>query len=112
MDKKPRAKCAGSVEQMNVPTASGRVRTLFERDGGRCWLCNEPLQFDAKPNSGMATTVEHLLALSLGGPNKLSNLVLCHKKCNRILGCRPLTEKIELRERRLRKQWIASHGSK
>jgi hypothetical protein len=36
------------------------------------------------------------------------NLVLCHPRCNRILGDRSLKEKIKLRERRQRKIWIAS----
>ena len=84
------------------------VDVLRARDGDRCWLCNQLIQFDAKPNSPQAWSVEHLIAKSRGGFNQPDNLVLCHPGCNRMLGCRPLKDKIKLRERRRRKLWLAT----
>jgi len=86
------------------------VPLLRARDGDRCWLCGAPMDFNAKPNSANAWSVEHLLSRSLGGPHRLENAVLCHPRCNRVLGCRALHDKIRLRDRRLRKGWIAALG--
>ena len=93
---------------MSGPANISNVDRLRARDGDRCWLCSEPMNFQAKPNSPTAWSIEHLIAQSLGGPAMLDNLVLCHPRCNRILGDRPLTQKINLRERRRRKAWIAA----
>ena len=88
------------------------VERLRRRDGQRCWLCHEPIEFDAEPNSSFSPSLEHLLARCLNGPDVDSNLVLCHAKCNRLLGCRPLTHKIKLRERRRKKLWKSALGIK
>jgi 5-methylcytosine-specific restriction endonuclease McrA len=91
---------------MNAPL--NKVDLLRARDGALCWLCGKPMDFAAKPNSPTAWSIEHLLSQSLGGPDRLENMVLCHPGCNRILGNRSLKDKIKLRERRRRKLWIAS----
>ena len=93
---------------MSGPDNISKQDRLRLRDGGRCWLCNEPLDFKAAPNSKKAPTFEHLIALSRGGPKTLENLVLCHASCNRHLRDRPLVDKIVMRERRRKKAWIAS----
>ena len=91
---------------MNAPL--NKVDMLRARDGDHCWLCCKPIDFAAKPNSPKAWSVEHLLSRCHDGPDTLENVVLCHPPCNRIIGCRPLKDKIRLRERRRRKLWIAS----
>ena len=93
---------------MSGPENISKVDRLRARDGDVCWLCAKPMDFSAKPNSAKAWSMEHLVCKSFGGPEDLANLVLCHPPCNRILGNRPLKKKIELRERRRRKAWIAS----
>ena len=93
---------------MSGPDNISKVDRLRLRDGGRCWLCDEPMDFKAVPNSKKAPTIEHLIAQSLGGSNLLENLVLCHPGCNRLLGIRPLASKIKMRERRRKKRWIAT----
>jgi 5-methylcytosine-specific restriction endonuclease McrA len=90
------------------PDNISKVDRLRLRDGGRCWLCDEPLEFKAVPNSKTAPTLEHLIAQSRGGPSTLDNLVLCHPRCNNLLGDRPLADKIKMRERRRKKHWIAT----
>ena len=97
---------------MSGPANLSTVDRLRARDGSDCWLCGQAIQFDAKPNSGLAPSREHLLAECLGGPDKLENLVLCHVVCNRRLATLSVKEKIDRRERRLRKQWVAAAKAK
>ncbi len=93
---------------MSGPVNLGKVDRLRARDGDKCWLCDRKIDFKAKPNSAQAWSIEHLLSKSLGGPDILENLVLCHPGCNRMLRDRPLKDKIRMRERRRRKVWMAS----
>ena len=72
------------------PAQSRDVRALLLRDGDKCFLCGFPLEDDA--------TIEHLVPLSSGGPNHLSNYALAHSRCNELLGSKPLMEKIRLRD--------------
>jgi 5-methylcytosine-specific restriction endonuclease McrA len=97
---------------MSAPDKIGKVDRLRARDGDCCWLCNERMDFGAKPNSSKAWSIEHLVPASRQGPSTLENLVLCHPGCNRILKDRPLADKIRLRERRRRKIWIAALRSR
>lgn len=93
---------------MSGPENIGKVERLRARDGDLCWLCGKHIDFNAKPNSAKAWSIEHLIPTCRGGPGTLENLVLCHPPCNRILRDRPLKDKIKLRERRQRKLWIAA----
>ena len=93
---------------MSGPDKISKVDQLRARDGDLCWLCNERMDFAATPNSAKAWSVEHLIAKSHGGPETLHNLALCHPGCNRMLGDRPLVDKIRLRERRRRKIWLVT----
>lgn len=63
---------------------------LRQRDGDACWYCGCSL--DAAPHN-----VEHLINISDGGTNALSNLVLAHVDCNAKAGNLPLHKKMELR---------------
>ncbi len=47
-------------------------------------------------------TVEHLLALSVGGTNRRANCKLAHWICNYQVGNRPVEEKLRMRESMLR----------
>lgn len=91
---------------MSGPDNLSKVDRLRARDGDHCWLCGEKLDFNAAPNSTWATTLEHLIAQSRGGPKTLENLVLCHRLCNKQLADRPLVNKINMRDRRRKKRWI------
>lgn len=61
---------------------------LVERDGTCCFYCGEEMNDDI--------TVEHLIALSCGGKNVLSNMVLAHEKCNHMVKNIPISEKVKL----------------
>jgi hypothetical protein len=78
---------------LSKPDTSDRrqlVEALLDRDGDDCWLCGAPMDGDV--------TVEHLIARSLGGTNRLAGLALTHQACNVRLGNKPLSEKIALRD--------------
>lgn len=93
---------------MSGPDNLGKVDRLRARDGDHCWLCGEPMNFKAVPNTSKAPSIEHLIAKSRGGPQSLDNLVLCHTSCNRHLADRSLVNKIKMRERRRKKRWMAT----
>jgi len=61
---------------------------LIERDGTNCFLCGKPLLDDI--------TLEHLIALSSGGKNNLSNMVLMHQSCNSEVSNIPINQKINI----------------
>lgn len=61
---------------------------LIDRDGTDCWLCGKAM--------GEDLTVEHLISLTQGGTNKLSNMVLVHFACNNDLGNMPLNQKVKM----------------
>ena len=63
-------------------------RALLKRDGNICFLCGELLDGDI--------SLEHLIPLSMGGKNTLSNMVLMHEKCNSLVGNKPLNEKVSI----------------
>ena len=97
---------------MSGPEKISKVERLRARDGDNCWLCNKPMKFDAKPNAAQAWSIEHLIPDCRGGPSTLENLVLCHVVCNRRLAALSVKEKVDRRERRLRKQWVAAAKAK
>ena len=70
---------------------SFRKRQLLDRDGDCCFYCGRELGDDM--------TVEHLVAVNQGGPDRLENLVLAHQQCNQEAGSMAVIEKIKLRER-------------
>ena len=93
---------------MSGPENFGKVERLRARDGGRCWLCDGPIDFRAAPNSARAPSLEHLIAQCRGGPSTLDNLALCHPPCNRKLGDLPLVDKIRMRDKLREEAWRAT----
>jgi 5-methylcytosine-specific restriction endonuclease McrA len=52
-----------------------------------CQICWEPLDFDAPPRSRWSPSVDHIVALALGGaPFAQSNLRVVHAFCNSSAG--------------------------
>lgn len=72
---------------------SFRRRQLLDRDGDNCFYCGREL--------GADMTVEHLVSVNQGGPDRLENLVPAHQRCNQEAGNMAVMEKIKLRERLL-----------
>lgn len=54
----------------------GKRLSVWNRTGGRCWLCGSPVEF-------ALYTIDHVLPLSHGGPARdLRNLLPAHRVCN------------------------------
>ena len=90
---------------MSAPENLSKIERLRARDGGRCWLCDGPLDFKAEQPSPRAPTFEHLIAKSRNGPSTIDNLVLCHQPCNLELKDLPLVDKIKMRDERREEAW-------
>lgn len=69
------------------------VQTLAKRDGCECWFCG--IEFEDLSEA----TIEHLLNVSNGGNNHISNLVLAHEKCNQQARNMCIADKVRMRER-------------
>ena len=74
--------------------SSGKVKQTFRdalssRDGRQCWFCGD---------NDADLTLEHLLSISHGGSNHLSNLVLACGPCNRHVGNSPIVNKVLWRD--------------
>lgn len=89
----------GYSPTMTAPGPS-KIDQIRSRDGDCCWLCGGKLDFNAPPNTKKAPTKEHLTPKSLGGTDRLDNLVLCHPGCNKQLGNRPAEEKRKMQAKR------------
>jgi 5-methylcytosine-specific restriction endonuclease McrA len=69
---------------------------LIERDGNGCFFCS----LDFGGGNEHRPTLEHLLSISDGGNNHLSNLCLAHEDCNKAAANLSIVEKVKLRDKR------------
>lgn len=67
-------------------------KKLSYRDGKCCFYCRNLLD-------DYELTLEHILAISLGGTNDLSNLCLACHKCNHLVGSKSIVDKIKYRDK-------------
>ena len=63
------------VESESIP--EGVEKYLYDRQNGLCYICKDTL------DDGQPLETDHWIALSKGGPHKLSNLRRMHRHCNR-----------------------------
>ena len=59
---------------------------ILERDAWVCQICRLPLDRDASVVDDLYPQVDHILPVSLGGNDELSNLRAAHRWCNWVLG--------------------------
>lgn len=83
---------AADKPKMNRKRGVVLIKTLWKRDGKRCWYCGKPLTLST-------TTIEHLLSVTHGGNNHLSNLAVADEECNQRAKNMSIPEKVKLRER-------------
>jgi 5-methylcytosine-specific restriction endonuclease McrA len=58
---------------------------LTHRDGPLCCWCHEPMVKPNKPGDQFnpeCETIEHIIPISEGGENALTNMALAHRRCN------------------------------
>jgi hypothetical protein len=68
---------------------SNEINTLLDRDGDKCFYCIQQMQDED-------ITIEHLVSLTHGGPNHMSNMFLAHRLCNEAVGNLSAPEKIKI----------------
>lgn len=77
------------------------LEKLVKRDGERaCAYCGKPLGWDN-------ATIEHVIPVSRGGPDRIDNMVIACRVCNAYMGDAPLIDKLKrIREGRLEKYGV------
>ena len=66
-----------------------RLQAIRARDGGYCFFCQKLVSVEDESE-------EHLVAVTHGGPNHISNLFLAHRTCNANAGHLSAAEKIKM----------------
>lgn len=67
-------------------------QALWERQGGACALCGEPMLINrfqaphARIWAKRRATLDHIVPRSKGGSNDSGNLQLAHATCNKVKG--------------------------
>lgn len=56
------------------------IRTLITKHGGKCVACKESVVLTE--NVPKQATIDHIIPISLGGPDILSNMQLMCSQCN------------------------------
>lgn len=67
-----------------IPGYLAKRAAVVDRDGSVCWLCREPVDFDAPPNSDWSATLDHVVTRAAGGSDGVDNLRLAHRWCNSV----------------------------
>lgn len=55
---------------------------LYERDGGMCWICGEPCDYETDRNGDLYPSIDHIVPISKGGKDTWDNIRLAHRICN------------------------------
>jgi len=79
----------------------GIAKTLWNAQGGNCFLCGRPMTKKPFPLHPNGFTRDHLWPSSLGG-GSVRNIVLAHDSCNREKDNRPATFEEAERYRQMR----------
>lgn len=70
------------------PAGPEDARLMDVLQGGRCFYCGEPV--------GAGATFDHLIPKAYGGTDAAANIVLAHRRCNRLKGDRlPTPDEID-----------------
>ncbi len=59
------------------------MRRRFMEQGGRCYLCGEPMTLDGDANASRFATLDHVIPVHDGGGRSCAaNLKAAHRECN------------------------------
>lgn len=83
----------------NRHPTNGRIKIrkqLFDNQNGKCYICGKQMTLDySHPDWTIRATVDHMIPLSKGGSNSLSNCRLCCSLCNQLKSDELLTNKLK-----------------
>lgn len=77
MKKRRRQKSAWTEESKTIT-----LQKLYERDGGVCWVCGKPCNYEADPNNNEYPSIDHVIPIADGGKDLWENIRLAHRYCN------------------------------
>ena len=60
-----------------------RNRSALKARKDKCGICLEAIDYQAGQYEDLAFQADHIIPVSKGGSNRLSNLRATHRKCNR-----------------------------
>jgi 5-methylcytosine-specific restriction endonuclease McrA len=90
------AKARRRAIQRNAFVAPVSRRRVFEHDDWTCQLCGEPVERDARVPHPLAPTIDHIVALAVGGSHEPANAQCAHFLCNCLKGARDTSEPLLL----------------
>lgn len=80
------ADATGNVTRKAPPVKRSEAFLIYQRDGGRCRICNEPVRFGGNSVSPFEAIrsgcIDHVFPRSRGGQNSGDNLQLACMSCN------------------------------
>lgn len=101
---------------MRVPQSARERRKLarmvFEREGGACFYCDEPVSMEARvylstdfklARLNGAATVDHIIPQSRGGGDTMGNIVCACLECNTERGDMPAVDFLYMKRNYMRK---------
>jgi hypothetical protein len=66
-----------------------KTKTLYLREGGRCFYCRKFLHY-------VDSTIDHIIPTVRGGEDKEGNMALCCKTLNTLMGGSAIKEKLRI----------------
>lgn len=82
---------------MSAANKKRRRRAKWIESKGICFYCKVKMHFDGA-DDGTKMTLDHLIPISKGGDDKLSNLVAACKKCNGKRGDKEIAEFVNIKK--------------
>ena len=78
-----RASCARRrAEKMQLPNERVNPFDIFDRDGWRCHICQEPIDETLCWPHPLSASIDHVIPLSAGGTHTALNIRAAHACCN------------------------------
>ena len=75
---------AAGARRRGVVAVPYSREAIFERDGWRCHLCGGRVLRSLPVSHPEASSIDHLVPLSAGGPDAPENVRLAHLRCNSV----------------------------
>jgi hypothetical protein len=83
-DKNRASSVRGRVRHGKAKAAVNRISVTecWQRDGGKCQICEKSIRLDVKWPNPLSMSVDHIVPLSKGGTDEESNVRAAHLGCN------------------------------